>query len=162
MVRVEVCVPPPQVFEQVDHSLHEDTQSHGQACVLQDCERVVAGHSLPPFEAGVVTLQLEVCVPPPQVFEHSDQSLQAETTQSHGHACVLQGCERVVAGQGRPPFEAGVVTLQLEVCVPPPHVAEHSDQSLQAETTQSHGQGCVLQGRVRDVSSGHAFPPLDG
>ena len=33
MVRVEVWTPPPQVAEQVDHSLHEETQSHGQGCL---------------------------------------------------------------------------------------------------------------------------------
>jgi hypothetical protein len=46
-----------------------------------------------------------------------------------------------------PPFDAGVVTVRLRVWVPPPHIAEQADQSLQALTMQSTGvgQGWVLQ-----------------
>jgi hypothetical protein len=45
-----------------------------------------------------------------------------------------------------PPLAAGEVTVRLRVWVPPPHIAEQADQSLQALTMQSAGtgQGWVL------------------
>src|SRR3954465_5542581 len=96
---------------------------------------------MPPFAAGVVTVRLRVWVPPPHVAEQVDQSLQALTAQSTGigHAWVLHAWLSISAGQAMPPFAAGAVPVRLRDWVPPPHVAEQADQSLQALTMQSAG-----------------------
>jgi len=68
-------------------------------------------------------------VPPPQVVEHADIGPHALTTQSTGHARVLQGSDA-----------AGFVVLlhcsslpsehvTSRVRVPPPHLAEHSENN---------------------------------
>ena len=67
-------------------------ETNAAAYVLQACVREVSlGQAAPPFEAGVVMVRVEVWTPPPQVAEHSDQSLH-EDTQSHGQGW-LWNCE---------------------------------------------------------------------
>jgi hypothetical protein len=59
--------------------------------VLHAWLSISAGQAMPPFAAGVVTVRVRVWVPPPQVAEQVDQSLQGLTAQSTaiGHAWVL-------------------------------------------------------------------------
>ncbi len=50
--------------------------------MLHDCVMLVfVGHAVPPFDAGVITGNVFVCVPPPHVTEHADQALQVPITQ---------------------------------------------------------------------------------
>jgi hypothetical protein len=163
-VRVRVWVPPPQVSLQVDQSLQALTaQLTGttHAWVLQSWLSVRAGQAMPPFDAGVTTVRVRCWVPPPQVFEQTDQSLQALTAQSTGggHAWVLQACMSLRAGQAAPPLAAGVMTTRVRPWVPPPQVFEQTDQSVQGPTTQSTGttHAWVLQAWL-SLSAGQDLP----
>jgi hypothetical protein len=163
-VRVWVWVPPPQDSLQVDQSLQALTAQSTlttQAWVLQSWLSLRAGQARPPFDAGVTTVRVRCWVPPPHVFEQTDQSLQALTAQSTGggHAWLLHGCISARAGQAAPPLEAGVMTARVRPWVPPPQLFEHIDQSLHGPTTQSTGttQGWALQDWV-SVRAGHDLP----
>jgi hypothetical protein len=118
---------------------------------------------MPPLAAGVVTVRVRVWVPPPQVAEQVDQSLQGLTAQSTGigHAWVLHVWVSVSAGQAIPPLAGWVVTVRVRVCIPPPQAAEQADQSLQGLTAQSTGttHAWVLQSWL-SVRAGQAIPPL--
>ena len=109
-------------------------------------------HSCPPLLAGVVMIKLRVATP---VGPHgSEQSLRSpyEPTQSTGsgggggQASVLHAWLSLVPSASQvPPLAAGVVTMKLRVCVPPPHGTEQSVQ-LPIEPTQSTGHAIsVLQ-----------------
>jgi hypothetical protein len=160
IVLVLVCTPPPQVAVHALHALHAlTTQSTGQGWVLQGCVSVRIGQGAPPLAAGVITVLVLVITPPPQVAVHALHALQALTTQSTGQGWVLQGCVSVRIGQGAPPNMAGVITVLVLVITPPPQVAVHALHALHALTTQSTGQGWVLQGCV-SVRIGQGAPPL--
>ena len=77
-----------------------------------------------------------------------------------GQGSVLQVCSSVSAGQGWPPLEDGVTTVRMRVRVPPPQLTEQGLHSLHSMTTQSTGQGGVLQDSV-SVSAGQELPPLE-
>jgi len=59
-----------------------------------------------------------------------------------------------------PPYWGAVTTERVWNFVPPPHVAEHSDQDDQLDMTQSIGQWWVLHGSW-SCSVGHSTPPHD-
>jgi len=86
LVHVRVCVPPPQVIEHVDQSLHPPLI--GQACVLQVC--VLGPLHTAPTLAGRGLVHVRVCVPPPQVREQVDQLDHPPLTGS-GHASQSAG-----------------------------------------------------------------------
>ena len=71
-----VFSPPPHDFEQDDQSPKgPQTQSTGHASVLQEDISVACPlHACPPFDASVATDLERVFSPPPQDFEHEDQS----------------------------------------------------------------------------------------
>ena len=59
-----------------------------------------------------------------------------------GHAKLLHSLPSVVVSvaepvHGEPPFDAGIASTLVRVVVPPPHVAEHVDQSPYSPHTQS-------------------------
>lgn len=108
MLRVRVCIPPSQDFEQGPkdvQSVHaQSTFAH--AMELQNCEVVVEPwHGAPPWAAGIRMWRLLLCVPPPHSLEQGPNKLQVLQTQFvFGHAWVLQDCELVlVPVHGAPP-----------------------------------------------------------
>ena len=140
MLLALVCVPPPQVAEQAlqeDHAV--TTQSMAQGWVLQACVLVNTGHAAPPKAGKVVTIRFLDCVPPPHTAEQLLQLDQALTTQSIGQGWLLHDCVSVNTGQACPPLDAGVTTVRIRDCVPPPQTAEQVPQLDQAVTTQSTG-----------------------
>lgn len=169
-VRVRLWVPPPHVFEHIPNSLqsfHWQSTGTGHACSLQAWVSLIGPwHSIPPFDAGVFTVRVRLCVPPPQVFEHVPNALQSFHSQSTGtgHACSLHAWLSLVGpSHSMPPPEAGVFTVRVRVWVPPPHVFEHVPNALQSFQTQSTGMGhaCSLQAWLSLVGPSHALPPLD-
>ncbi len=84
-------------------------------------------------------------VPLPQVLVQVDQVDHASTTQSTGHGCELQDDVSLVMGQAAPPNAGVVTTERARVVEPVPHVREQVDHGAHADSTQSTGQGCVLQ-----------------
>jgi len=78
---------------------------------------------------------------------------------------VLHGCDSMYPfawGQASPPLDAGVVIVNVCVCVPPPQETEQAPKEPN-EPTQSTGQGCVLQfvttgGGAVAVSGVHVCP----
>jgi hypothetical protein len=122
---------------------------------------VFVGHAVPLFAAGVVIVIMLDWVPPPQVavhVDHADHALVAQFTvnnssihliissRSPGQACVLHVCEPVSDPHAVPPFAAGVVTVRVQDCVPPPQVAEHvvhADHALSTQfTDDKNSQNC--------------------
>jgi hypothetical protein len=141
IVRVRVCVPPPQVLLHMLQSLHALTwqftgMAHGW--VLQARVSRRAGQAMPPFIGCWVTVRVRNCIPPPQALLHMLQSLQALTWQSTGmaHGWVLQSRVSLSGGQAWPPLVGGWVTVRVRVCVPPPQALLHMLQALQALTWQ--------------------------
>merc|ERR1719453_52044 len=58
------------------------TQSTSQLPVLHNRSSPLAGHSLPPYSASVMTALERPCWPPPQSLLHLDQPDQSDITQS--------------------------------------------------------------------------------
>jgi hypothetical protein len=89
--RDRVSVPWPQLSEHSLHSLHGvASQSIGHAACLQATVSSRSSHALPPYAASISTLRWRFFWPPPQLTVHAPQEPQVLTTQSVGHAWVLQ------------------------------------------------------------------------
>jgi len=69
-------------------------------------------------------------VPPPQVAEQVDQADQVPAQSTGTHAAVLQAWMAGEAGHGFPPLAAGVATLKVCDCEPPPHGNEQEPKPL--------------------------------
>jgi len=128
MVRVRVWTPPPHEAEHCDHGEKMPEQSTGQPCVLQPRCSWRDGHCAPPFFGWTRIVRVRDCVPPLQVAEQEVHELQSDTTQSTGQSWVLHAWVSDVHGQV-PPFFAGVITVRVRVCEPPPHVFEQVDHA---------------------------------
>lgn len=107
------------------------------------CVCVVTGHAAPPLAAGVVTVKVCVCEPPPQLALHPDQPDQVPT-QSTGQPCTLHGCVCGETGHEAPPWAGCCFTVKVCDCVPPPQVAEQADQPDQVPWQSTAGQACGL------------------
>ena len=80
-----------QLAEHADHALHSDTiHGTGHDSVAHCSVSPSAGHATPPKELDRCTVRWRRRVPPPHVAEHAPKLPQADTTQSTGHAWVLQ------------------------------------------------------------------------
>lgn len=143
-----MLLPPPQVLLQALHSLHKlllDTQSTGQAKVLQAFFWAVAGHFLPPRAASATTLRERLCLPPPQVLVHLDHFVQALVAQSTGQGFLLHGLDSLmILGHLAPPNKGEVVIVRDFLVTPEPQDLEQVLHLLQPVTTQSTGQAWVL------------------
>jgi hypothetical protein len=110
-------------------------------------------------------VRARVWVPVPQVLEHVDHSVNADTMQSTAQLAVLQSWDLVCAGHAAPPppfeEEGSVTMLRVLVCLPEPQVLVQAAQADQPDTLQSTGQAAVLQLRLwsRDRQS---TPPKAG
>merc|ERR1719220_659467 len=134
---VRLCVPPPHIFEQADHSLHSDkTQSASQPWMLHASSSSVSSQGSPPWFASTWTERVLSLTPPPHSAEHADHPSQSLSWQSTGQAWSLQPTSAVSGGHCTPPPWGCVIMLRVLLMVPPPHVAEHSS-SLQSDTAQS-------------------------
>lgn len=105
--------------------------------------------------------RLRVRVPAPHVVLHSDQDEKSDTVQLIGHGTKLHTADCVSGGHGLPPLAGTVTTDRVCVLVPLPHDVEQFENSPQSDTTQSTGQGSVLQG-WEDSRLSHWFPPWAG
>jgi len=145
MGRARVWRPPLQVAEHADHADQAPTtQLTAQAAELHACEAT----GLAPREAWQFAswpseqVTERVWTPPPHDLEHTDQA----PVSQFGHARVLHDWVCVKTGHGMPPLAAATVTVRVDVCLPPPHWAEHTDHADQPLTTQLRGHACVLHG----------------
>jgi len=158
MTRDWVREPPLQAAEQSVQADQEDrTQSMGQACVLQTWEAMGLAEATSATQSASLPSEhvtARVWTPPPHETEQADQAPACQL----GHTCVLHDWERLSTSHCLPPNWGCVAMVRVEVCLPPPHRDVHVDQADQLDSSQSMGQGCVLQSKVTD-SSGQAAPP---
>ena len=118
MFRLQVCWPPPQgALQLVLGSQGDRMQSTGQPAVLQALmSTILSSHARPPLLAGVTTVRIQVCSPPPQVTLHVVTGLQEDRTQSTGQPAVLQLLtSSLLLAHARPPLLAGVTTYRYQV-----------------------------------------------
>ena len=107
MTRSCCCTPPPQDLVHAP-SVKEvqllTWQSMGHGIGLHTAVFVREGHTLPRFVAAVMTERNDDWMPPPHEAVHALAVVHDDTTQSPGHAFVLQPtvCER--AGHAAPPY----------------------------------------------------------
>ena len=125
LVQVRVCVPGPQLAEQLPHPLHPPSPGTAPAPLLQACDD--APEQLAPPLAGAGLVQVRVWVPGPQLTEQLPHPLHPPLT---GQAAVLQLCDSVADPlQLAPPLAgAGLVQVRLRVWVPPPQLTEQLPQ----------------------------------
>ena len=163
MFRLQVCWPPPQgALQLVLGSQGDRMQSTGQPAVLQALmSTILSSHARPPLLAGVTTVRIQVCSPPPQVTLHVVTGLQEDRTQSTGQPAVLQLLtSSLLLANARPPLLAGVMTVRVQVCSPPLQVLLQPVLAVQEDRTQSTGQPAVLQLLTSSLLLAHARPPL--
>ena len=87
-------------------------------------------------------------VPPPQSVLHTPHAPHTPTSQSTGQSFVPQLLCSLKPGHTSPPYAAFTFTTRLRDCTAPPQLAVHAAQADQSDTSQSTGQGAVLQLRV--------------
>jgi hypothetical protein len=105
VMRPRECVPAPHECEQLPHESHADcTQSMGQTAVLQSCVSDTAGQATPPWAAMTSTARVRSCEPEPHVSEHCCHEPHSPTTQSTGHAVMLQAMVSLIGPHGVPPY----------------------------------------------------------
>eukprot|EP01012_Entosiphon_sulcatum_P065557 TRINITY_DN9450_c0_g1_i4.p2 TRINITY_DN9450_c0_g1~~TRINITY_DN9450_c0_g1_i4.p2 ORF type:complete len:251 (-),score=19.30 TRINITY_DN9450_c0_g1_i4:288-1040(-) len=159
--RLRDCCPPPHCLVQGDQSLHTSTvQSTGHGSGLQCLSSFkLSEHGWPPYAACTRTDLVRIVVPLPHVLSQTLQDDQSLILQSIGQGLALHvsSCVRS-EGQERPPKAACVITERVLIALPPPHCTVQLDHNDQSDTTQSMGQGWVLQGRY-SVTLGQAAPP---
>jgi hypothetical protein len=134
-LRVDVCVPLPQVTGQVDHGLQlVITQSSGQASGLQlsSSSRLV-GHETPPFSATRVIVRTRLCVPVPQLWVQREYCDHSVNSQSTAHACSLHDTVADSMSHTLPPCAASFETVRTRVRLPPPHSAVQAPVQVQDE-----------------------------
>ena len=71
---------------------------------------------------------------------------------------MLQVSVSLSEGHGTPPYASWITMVLVRVCVPLPQVTVHVSKLDQADTTQSIGQGSVLQTSV-SLRLGQSAPP---
>jgi len=126
---------------------------------LHCCDCDSTGHALPPYAAGVTTVRVCDCSPPPHALEQVNQLPHSDTTQSTGHGSVPHARTWLNdVGHAAPPCAACCVIVRVCVCSPPPHALVQADHSDHALTPQSTGQANVLHG-CESSKAGHATPP---
>ena len=104
------------------------TQSTAHAALLHARVSAECGHATPP-DWGSTVARLRCCEPPPHDTVHVDQALKAGTTQSTGHAWVLQFLDEVAelpsSVHSAPPLNgAGLSQVRVIDCVPVPQLLE--------------------------------------
>merc|ERR1719502_2192101 len=95
--------------------------------------------------------------PPPHFSEQWPYQEKGETLQLTGQPKVLQALVTRRPGQALPPWAVGTVTMRVLVLRPELQDLVQVENGVQAETTQSTGQGWRLQ--ERSISEGHSSPP---
>mmetsp|Transcript_18509 Transcript_18509/g.50988 ORF Transcript_18509/g.50988 Transcript_18509/m.50988 type:complete len:269 (-) Transcript_18509:35-841(-) len=134
--------PPPHEQEQPPQALQSpQAQSMPQEGVSGQ-SRVSESDMSQPAPPGLrrfTTKRERVCMPTPQLAEHSLQSLQLPTRQSLlSQGCVLQPLVWTSSrGQVSPPCSGKRWTCRCLCVCPPPQVLSHSSQWVHSETTQS-------------------------
>lgn len=117
-------------------------------------------HSAPPCRAGVSTLLLLPCRPPPHGSLHSSHSLQPLHTQSTGHGCELHSASsRDSPPQASPPHSGSTPTSRVRVLTPPPQLTEHDPNVPQLSHSQWTGQHWPLHVRESKLDPPHSEPP---
>mmetsp|Transcript_49032 Transcript_49032/g.136256 ORF Transcript_49032/g.136256 Transcript_49032/m.136256 type:complete len:307 (-) Transcript_49032:823-1743(-) len=126
--------------------------------------------SLPPCVGATLIIRSRRIVPPPQVQVqalHCSQSPQAQSVAPHVSSLATQPRVSLRAAlQPLPPSLAGATTWRARWTTPTPHLAGHSDHSLQSERPQSLApggtQGSAPHGRVSCRPSRTQVPPFCG
>mmetsp|Transcript_24542 Transcript_24542/g.58211 ORF Transcript_24542/g.58211 Transcript_24542/m.58211 type:complete len:255 (-) Transcript_24542:450-1214(-) len=124
--------------------------------------RLLPSQGRPPKAAETTSSRVRSCVPSPQVAVQPFQGVQSPHSQSTGQSMGAHMSSFVCcsfSGHGNP-WPCACVTTPRDLCwLPPEHVAEHSDQSVQADTTQS--TQALVQFTSSPVSP-QAAPPAKG
>merc|ERR1719428_2684424 len=120
-----------------------------------------SGHMTPPLACHVMACLRITCSPPPQLTVQPPSLTQSSSTQSTGHASVLQSivCSRVTS-QALPNSLPASVTVRVCLSVPPPQVTvQPFESSVHSESSQSTGQGSFSQSVSSVRGSVHGSPP---
>jgi hypothetical protein len=105
-----------------------------------------------------MTERARVWEPVPQVLEHVDQLVKAETSQCTGQGPSVQDWASLREGQSSPPKAAGVAMERVRLWEPAPQDLEHAVQEVKEDTSQSTGQESMLHCWVAALV-GQALPP---
>ena len=139
------CVPPLQVWVQLDHTEKVDTtQLMGHVPRLQAIDCDVGPQAAPPPVGVVRTARERALVPAVQLLEHSLHAEYCARMQSTGHGASPQLRDCTSTGAAAPPLAAAVRTARERSCEPPPHVALHVLQLDHSETSLSTAHPCGL------------------
>ena len=159
-LRARDCAPVPHDTVQALHAENEETvQWTGHGPFEHACCAAVTSSHVPPYMWPLRIVRERCCVPPaPQDLLQPDHVPHAVTTQSTGHAWVLQARATITWLHAAPPKAGGLSTPRVRFCEPPPHDAEHTPQVPHAPRLQSTGQGAAPQLSV-PFRSGQALPP---
>jgi len=91
MLRERDCEPVPHEAVHVVQALKVlATQSTSQVCMLHERVSSKCGHASPPADTAVTMLRERDCEPVPHEAVHVVQALKPLTSQSSGHASLLQ------------------------------------------------------------------------
>jgi hypothetical protein len=120
---------------------------------LQSDSSEALGHALPP-NLGSVRVRVRVLRPVPQSLVQVLHVAQAPTTQSSGHACVLQGSYSTRVGHEAPRLFGATTTCRVLVRSPPvdpsiAHSIEQPPQSDHFDTSQSAGHFSAAEEQAR-------------
>jgi hypothetical protein len=131
---------------------------------LQPLDSERAGQVMPLELAAVMMERVRACVPLPHDLEQEPYSVQLETMQCTGQACIWQVVEPEREGHATPPWATSWVIYREWVATPPPQEWEQVVHSPHSETTQLVGQWKSLH--TCDSSEGQELPdpfsPLSG
>ena len=117
------------------------------------------GQLMPPLAAGMMTERVFWWRPPPHFSEQWPYQEKGETLQLTGQPKVLQDLVTRRPGQALPPWAVGTVTMRVLVLRPELQDLVQVEKGVQAETTQSTGQLCLLQRRL--AVPGQSSPPWE-
>jgi hypothetical protein len=119
-VRVRLWLPVPHDLVHAVHAVKAETaQCTAHGPTEQSTISAGSGQTAPPFWGSVSERERDR-TPPPHDFVHAEYESHVPTTQSTGHANVLQSTISVLTGHSLPPND-GAVCVRERDCAPPPH-----------------------------------------
>jgi hypothetical protein len=136
---------------QFDHALSWHAVAH--AAGAHASLSLSVGHGVPLHAASVVTLRARVRMPLPHVTEHADHVAHDVTAHATGQHPRPQLVDSLSDGHGTPPLAAARVTVRArDLVAVAPHVGEHADHAIHADTVQSTA-GAAHAGCMHAVDS---------
>jgi hypothetical protein len=155
--RRRVCRPSPQGSVHSVHALNEDTvqsTAHGVSLQLLACVRY--GHVLP--DGALTTERARVWTPDPHDREQALQAENEDISQWVEQAPKKHGSSPLSDGHTMPPCPECLTMMRVRNRIPVPHVTEHGENALHADTMQSIAHGAAEHARC-SVACAHDWPP---